>query len=203
MSRVIVIVDAFNLYHALEENTSYHKYKWLNLEKFSKCFIEPRDTVAEILFFTSFVTWNPLKLARHKTYVSALRSVNVKIVLGAFRRVDQTCRLCHRSYKTFREKKTDVNIAINLFQTAISDLWDKALIISGDSDLIPAIEAVKTTFPTKQIGVVIPIGRRAEELKQVTDFHRKVKEKHLQSCQFDDTINIDATNGLQRPVSWR
>ena len=203
MSRVIVIVDAFNLYHALEENTSYHKYKWLNLEKFSKCFIEPRDTVAEILFFTSFVTWNPLKLARHKTYVSALRSVNVKIVLGAFRRVDQTCRLCHMSYKTFREKKTDVNIAINLFQTAISDLWDKALIISGDSDLIPAIEAVKTTFPTKQIGVVIPIGRRAEELKQVTDFHRKVKEKHLQSCQFDDTINIDATNGLQRPVSWR
>ena len=69
--------------------------------------------------------------------------------------------------------------------------------------MIPAIEAVKTTFPTKQIGVIIPIGRRAEELKQVTDFHRKVKEKHLQTCQFDDTIDIDANNKLQHPASWR
>ena len=64
------------------------------------------------------------------------------------------------------------------------------------------IEAVKKIFPTKKVGVAIPIGRRAEELKLVTDFHRKVKRKHLQTCQFDDTIPI-AGAVLQRPASWK
>ncbi|GAJ06134.1 unnamed protein product, partial [marine sediment metagenome] len=64
------------------------------------------------------------------------------------------------------EERTDVNIAIYLFKLAIQDKFDKAYIISGDSDLIPSIEAVKILFPHKQIGVTIPIGRRAELLKQ-------------------------------------
>ena len=115
---------------------------------------------------------------------------------------DSICRICHKQYKIPEEKQTDVNIAIKLFQTAIADTWDTALIISGDSDLIPAIEAVKKTFPTKQIGIAIPIGRRAEELKQVTDFHRKVRQQHLQTCQFDNTITIDANNVLQCPATW-
>lgn len=203
MNRVIVFIDGFNLYHALDANPVYHKYKWLNLEKFSKCFIESRDSIVDIFYFTAYITWDASKLARHQTYVSALRTVNVKEILGVFRIVDQKCRICHKLYRIPREKRTDVNIAIKLFQTAIADMWDKALIISGDSDLIPAIEGVKTIFPTKRIGVITPIGRRAEELKQIVDFHRKVKQIHLATCQFDDTITIDANTSLQRPVSWR
>ena len=202
MNRVAVFIDGFNLYHALDGNPAYHKYKWLNLEKFSKCFISPQDSIVEIFYFTSYVTWNPRKLAKHQIYVKALQLVGVKPIFGAFRMKDTTCRLCHKHYQIPEEKQTDVNIAIKLFQTATTDLWDTAIIISGDSDLIPAIEAVKNTFPTKKVGVAIPIGRRAEELKLVTDFHRKVKPKHLQTCQFDDTIFIDGAV-LQRPASWK
>lgn len=203
MPRVTVFIDGFNLYHALNEKALYHKYKWLNLEKFSKCFLEPKDELVDTLYFTAYTTWDSSKLARHQIYVSALRTVNVKVILGAFRRVDQECRICKATYQTFREKRTDVNIALNLFQTAIADTWDKALVISGDSDLLPAIEAVKITFPSKKIGIVIPIGRRAEELKQVADFHRKVKLKHLATCQFDDTLVIDTNTSLNRPANWK
>jgi uncharacterized LabA/DUF88 family protein len=203
MNRVVVFIDGFNLYHALDANAAYHKYKWLNLDKFCRCFISPKDTVVDIFYFTSYVTWDPKKLARHQIYVRALQFVGVKPVFGAFRMKDIKCRICHKSYQIPEEKQTDVNIAIKLFQTATLDMWDVALIISGDSDLIPAIEEVKKTFPTKKIGVAIPIGRRAEELKQVTDFHRKVKPKHLESCQFDDEITIDHDIKLHRPYSWR
>ena len=203
MNRVTIFIDGFNIYHALDDFPAYHKYKWLNLKKFSKCFVSPKDNIVDTFYFSAYTTWNPPRLARHQTYVSALRFVNIKIVLGAFRRKDRTCRICKKQYKTFEEKQTDVNIAIKLFQTAIADTWDTALIISGDSDLIPAIEAVKTTFPSKQIGIVIPIGRRAEELKQVADFHRKVKIKHLKTCQFDDIITIDKNHILKRPASWK
>lgn len=202
MNRVAVFVDGFNLYHALQGNPTYHKYKWLNLDKFSKCFTSPKDNVVEIFYFTSYVTWNPGKLAKHQLYVKALQLVGVKPIFGAFRMKDTKCRVCQKHYQIPEEKQTDVNIAIKLFQTATTDLWDTAIIISGDSDLIPAIEAVKKTFPIKKVGVAIPIGRRAEELKLITDFHRKVKTKHLETCQFDDTISIDGAI-LQRPASWK
>lgn len=203
MNRVAVFIDGFNLYHSLNDNPTYHKYKWLNLDKFSRCFISPKDTVSDIFYFTSYVTWDSQKLARHQMYVKALQFVGIKPIFGAFRMKDIKCRICHQWYKNHEEKQTDVNITIKLFQTATMDVWDSAPIISGDSDLIPAIEAVKKTFPAKQVGIVIPIGRRAEELKQITDFRRRVKPKHLESCQFDDEITIDHNIVLKRPETWK
>ena len=197
-----VYVDGFNLYHSLEDTRAYHKYKWLNLEKLAKCFIPPNDSIVDIFYFTTYATWKPTKVVKHKEYISALRSVNVKLVLGAFRYRDKKCQKCNRIYQTWEEKRTDVNIAIHLFSTAINDKWDKAFIVSGDSDLIPAIEEVKKTFPGKQIGIIIPIGRRAEELKQVTDFHMRIKEKHLQTSQFPNNVHIGNGVSIQRPSSW-
>jgi len=169
----------------------------------AQCFIGPKDKITEIFYFTAFVTWNQAKLTRHQNYVKALRFNNIKIVLGAFRRVDRICQKCNKQYRTFEEKRTDVNIAVKLFQTATNDIWDTALIISGDSDLIPAIESVKQTYLAKKLGVIIPIGRRAEELKQAADFHMKLKLKHLKSCQFDNTITINPNTILACPASWK
>ena len=112
------------------------------------------------------------------------------------------CPRCQKYFQAREEKRTDVNIAIKLFQTAMDNSWDKALIISGDSDLIPAIEAIKSSYPLKRIGIVIPIGRRAEELKNVSDFYHKIKEKHLSSCQFPDKIEISGSQFILKPPSW-
>lgn len=203
MARTAFFIDGFNLYHSLDSESAYHKYKWLNLAKLSQCFTGSKDTISNVFYFTTYATWDSRKLAKHQNYVKALQLVEVKVVFGEFRNVDRVCRVCGKSYRTFEEKRTDVNIAIHLFQTAVADSWDKAIIISGDSDLIPAVEAVKKTFPNKQIGIVIPIGRRAEELKQVADFHIKLKERHLKTCQFDDIIKLDHQQMLKRPVTWR
>lgn len=162
-----------------------------------------KDTLVGVKYFTAFTSWDKEKVKRHRIYVRALKYHDVEVVLGQFRYVDKKCRVCGKAYNTFEEKRTDVHIAINLFQDAINDLWDTSLIISADSDLIPAIDAVKRSFPSKQIGVVIPIGRRAEELKQVADFHRKVKLKHLKTCQFEDVINIGEGIKLERPAHWK
>ena len=203
MNKTAIFIDGFNLYHALDDEPSYHKYKWLNLEKLSKCFIGSKDSIVEIFYFTAYTTWNASKLTKYKNYVAALRLGNVKVIFGAFRHKDRTCQICHKQYKTFEEKQTDVNIAIKLFQTAIADTWDTALIVSGDSDLIPAIRAIKTTFPSKQTGVIIPIGRRAEELKKETDFHKKIKKKHLETCQFNEIIKLNDSHVLKCPDSWK
>jgi uncharacterized LabA/DUF88 family protein len=203
INRIAFFVDGFNLYHSLDSDPPYYKYKWLNLNKLAHCFVTSHDKVDKVFYFTTYTTWDQVKLGKHQTYVRALQSVGVEVVFGAFRYVDKTCRICHKQYKTFEEKQTDVNIAIKLFQTAVQDMWDTAIIISGDSDLIPAIQAVKTTFLSKKIGIAIPIGRRAEELKQVVDFHMKLKEKHLATSQFEDEIIIDGGAKLSRPSTWK
>lgn len=96
-----------------------------------------------------------------------------------------------------------MNIAIHLFRLAYLDEFDKAILVTGDSDVVPAVEAVKQVFPAKQIGVVIPIGRRAQHLKQIADFSFKMKEKHLRTCQLPDAIPLGEGVALKRPDSWR
>jgi uncharacterized LabA/DUF88 family protein len=98
---------------------------------------------------------------------------------------------------------TDVNIALRLFQLAVQDKYDKAIIISGDSDLLPSIKAVQATFPAKQIGVIIPIGRATEELIQQADFHYRMKEKHLSSSRYPNVITLRDGMILACPSKWQ
>lgn len=204
MKRIIFLIDGFNVYHALDDESKYHKYKWLDYSSLAKCFVSPKDQIVVIFYFTAYTEWNPSEKARHQVFIRALRQKGVKIVFGKFRNKDHMCRICRKEYSTFEEKQTDVNIAITLFQAAINNDFDTAIIISGDSDLIPAIEGIKKIFPAKEIGLVIPIGRRANELKDVYDFHMKMKEKHLRSSQFPDSIVIDPVKNvvLNRPPTW-
>ena len=204
MNRVSFFIDGFNVFHSLDSEKFYHKYKWLDLSSLAKCFVSSKDTVVDIYYFTSYAEWEPAKKARHQLLIRALTMKGVKIVFGKFKLRDKKCRLCHKTYQTFEEKQTDVNISIKLFQCAHNDTFDTAILMTGDSDIVPAIIAVKETFPAKRIGLVIPIGRSAEEIKKACDFHMKMKEKHLRSSQFPNSIVIDAAKNitLERPTNW-
>lgn len=202
MRKLAFFIDGFNLYHALKENKGLHKYKWLDLAKLCRCFCLREDRVTEIFYFSAYATFKPEGMERHKAYVRVLESRGIKPVFGEFKRKDKFCFTCKQNTRSYEEKETDVNIAIKLFQTAIHDLYDTAIIISGDSDLIPAIQAVKETFPDKTVGVVIPIGRRSESLKQVAHFHMKMKLKHLETCQLPDEVELD-DKIIRRPEKWK
>lgn len=209
MSKVVFFVDGFNLYHALDyfqsgpDHKRYHKYKWISLARLAKCYVTAKDKIQEILYFTTLCTWDAGKAERHKILIKALENEGISVVYGEFKRKDKTCRLCGKTFQSFEEKQTDVNIAIYLFQYAIRGLYDRAVIVSGDTDLIPAIKAVQSTFPQKKIGVVIPIGRASEDIKLQADFHHKMKEKHLASSRLPDTITLADKSELVCPPNWR
>lgn len=50
---------------------------------------------------------------------------------------------------------------------------------------------------------MIPIGRRAELLKQVTNFKMKIKERHLRDSQFPDELYLEGGKLLRRPDKWK
>jgi uncharacterized LabA/DUF88 family protein len=204
INRVSFFIDGFNVYHALEDEESYHKFKWLDYSALAKCFVSTKDTITDIYYFTSYNDWEPAKMARHQLLIRALTMKGVKVVFGKFKLRDKYCHLCHRTYKAHEEKQTDVNISVKLFQCAYNDTFDTAILVTGDSDIVPAIIGVKESFPAKRIGLVIPIGRHSEEMKTICDFHMKMKQRHLRDSQFPDKIVIDSEKNifLERPPSW-
>jgi hypothetical protein len=208
MAKYVFFIDGFNLYHALDylktgpDHLKYRKYKWLNLYKLASLFVGRLDSLQEVLLFTSFATWDPAKVGRHKVFIRANETVGVSVVYGEFKRKEKRCSLCHGKYPTFEEKQTDVNIALALLQYAIKDRYDRAVIVSGDTDLIPAIKAVRSTFPAKQIGVMIPIGRSSDDLLNQADFRFKMREYHLASSRFPNQIRLADSSTLDCPITW-
>jgi uncharacterized LabA/DUF88 family protein len=203
MGKVFYFIDGFNLYHALDDVKALHKYKWLDMMKLAGLYTGTKDQVAGVYFFTSFAHWDRGKVERHRKLIKAVELTGVKTVYGKFKRKDRFCTLCKKKYYTFEEKQTDINMAIHLFRLAMEGEYDTAVLITGDSDQLATIEAIRKTFPAKRVGVVIPIGRCAEELKNVCDFHIRMKKEHLRSCRFDDKIPLGNGEFLECPPSWK
>jgi len=210
MSNVACYVDGFNLYHAIKNNRNCHKLKWIDMQALAQQFVKPPDSLAVARYFTAYAEWglagNPnrqARLQRHRTYTRALRGVGVEVHLGKFVTKDRFCPSCHETNKGHEEKQTDVNIAIQLLEDAIRNVYDKAIIVSGDSDLVPAILAVKRLFPNKGIIVVVPIGGRAYELRQAADVMLEMKRKHLANSQLADPVILPDGTPIPCPASWK
>ena len=106
-------------------------------------------------------------------------------------------------FTVHEEKLTDVNIATRLLIDAQRNKFDRAIIISGDNDLAPAIHAAKELYSTKQIGVIVPIDRMpTRNLKTAAHFHHRMTEQHLQSAQLPDEIkSVDSV--IRKPDDWK
>lgn len=212
MSRVTFLIDGFNLYHALDYNVAphtrdpyrYRKYKWLNLWRLASLYTSnvDGDSLQSVFYFTAFASWSSQKVSRHQLYINALENEGVRVVLGEFKAKNKRCNSCGQNFLTHEEKQTDVNIAVTLFQLAVEDHYDKVVIISGDTDILPAVRLVQTKFPQKQVGVIIPIGRDSHAFRNAADFRYKMRESHLAQCQFADPYVLMNGRTISRPVNW-
>ena len=203
MARVYAFIDGFNLYHALDASPSYRQFKWISLTKLVSCYLQKSDNLAGVEYFTTLATWDAGKVARHQLFIRVNEEQGVNVIYGEFKRKDRFCSLCHRRFTSREEKQTDVNIALRLLEVAIQDRYDRAIIVSGDTDLIPAIKTVTRTFPSKKIGAVIPIGRASEDLKKQADFYHKMKFKHLVDSRLDDNHTMKDGSTVICPANWQ
>ena len=207
MKKAIFLIDGFNLYHSLTNPGNYpaplDNYKWLNLYKMAEVLKQPQDILTSVIYFTSLCTWDDLKRERHTLFIRALKHYNVEVVLGKFKEVERTCRaICKKTFKTFVEKQTDVNIAIYLLSLAFRNKFDNIYLMSGDSDLIPAVKEIKKLFTDKKIILVLPPGQFASELRENCDSIIQIKEHHLASCQMENIITNKYGKVIACPEEW-
>jgi uncharacterized LabA/DUF88 family protein len=214
-TRVHCFVDGFNLYHALDwfndgktvgENHKYRKYKWISLRDLAKCFVGGNEELVGVDFFTTVPTLDIGKQMRHRQFNRAQECHGVKITHGAFREKQVLCEaICKSSFSIRIEKQTDVNIALKMLDLAYQDTYDKAILISGDTDLIPAIKMIRWRWPQKQIIAVLPIGRRKNgmDMRHACNSEIKMNESHLQRSLMPQQV-IDEKNGVRvdRPIEY-
>lgn len=150
--RVIAYVDGFNLYFGMKEDGN--EFLWLNIQQLASSLLKQGQELIFTKYFTSRVRNNPDKEKRQKTYIEAVETLSLcKIHYGHYQFQIEECRKCGHTYPYSNEKMTDVNIAVEILSDAYLDKYDMALLITGDSDLVPAIKAVHSVFKNKRVFV--------------------------------------------------
>jgi uncharacterized LabA/DUF88 family protein len=157
--RVSVYIDGFNLYHALDELRENH-LKWLDLWALSETLVRPGERVREVKYFSAYAKWREASYRRHQRYVAALQSRGIIFVEGHFKLKSARCKSCGTTYRTHEEKETDVNIGVHLMADALKGRFDRALVVSADTDLNQAVALVRSEAPGKRVDMIAPPGRR-------------------------------------------
>jgi uncharacterized LabA/DUF88 family protein len=159
--RCSVYIDAFNWYFGIFVHRP--EWKWLNIQSFFESLRLDEDVV-RIRLFTAIVDPSlhvSSKRDRQRRYLSALKSLpKVEVILGKYQERTVTCHAAgcprHLTYRVGEEKKTDVNIAVRIIDDAINQRTDSMVIVSGDSDLEPAVEWVRRNHPAIKNTVYVP-----------------------------------------------
>jgi|WetSurMetagenome_2_1015567.scaffolds.fasta_scaffold154617_1 hypothetical protein len=160
MSRIIAYIDGFNLYHAINDLRKPH-LKWLDLWALCQSIARSGEQLIAVNYFSAYANWLPAGAARHRQYVNALRYHNVTCIMGHFKEKNRQCNNCQAMWKAHEEKETDVHIAVRLVADAYENKFDRAILITADSDLVPAINIITAAFPGKELFVAAPPKRMA------------------------------------------
>ena len=111
----------------------------------------------------------PGTVARQVAYFSALEATGVHVRLGHFKAKSQACPLCGGAFVAWEEKETDVAIGAGLLEIVCRDLCDTVVLVTGDTDLVPAIRAARRLDPTKDLVALQPYRRVNRDLTRCAD----------------------------------
>lgn len=205
MVRVIAYVDGFNLYFGLRE-AGYRRYYQLNIRLLAEKLLMFNQELTFTKYFTARVTGDPTKEKRQTTYIEALETLrdfnDFEIYYGHYRKDPYECPHCKCVYDVPHEKMTDVNIATQMLIDAFNNKFDKALLISADSDLVPLIEAVREKYPEKSVVVAFPPERYSADLEKVANACLHINRAKLAQSRFLDKVKKADGFVLERPQEW-
>jgi hypothetical protein len=178
-----------------------------------KCFLKlrPSDDIRQIWYFTALV--DGAKSSRQERYLRALTTRPlVRLMLGKFKLKQVKCGVMGCTFPGARifdvpeEKRTDVNIALQMLDDAHHDRAEQFIVISGDSDLVPALEMVKSQWPGKRLVVYVPsrhpVRGAAVELRSAADKDRTFPQQLLKVCQFPAELPDGRGGVIRKPVEW-
>ncbi len=137
--KVAIYIDGSNFYKYLKDKEiSFSKGTKFDFGKFVDSLVKDRDLISKRYYVGIARNFDNSK--KNKRIVSGQQKFLSKIEKEDF--VIKRGRLMYDKGK-IREKGTDVKIATDLIIGAADDIYDTAILISSDTDIIPAIRYIK------------------------------------------------------------
>lgn len=177
--RTAFFVDGYNLFYGLLAGT---EFKWLDLPAPLQHILhvqEPQSRVASISYFTAGVkpdlaSRGILSKQAQDTYIRAIKARGVEVYFGRHRlEPGRAPRFIDKSTPASRsdqvdiwqleEKETDVHLAISMYRLATRQSTvvpehriEQIVLVSADTDMAPALRALREDYPALRIGVILP-----------------------------------------------
>ncbi|MCC6653118.1 MAG: NYN domain-containing protein [Candidatus Eisenbacteria bacterium] len=212
MTRTAFLVDGFNLYHSLlaaRDALGGAGTRWLDLRALCSSFLYRIGGGAELVEVTYFSALahhldgkSPATTKRHRLYMECLRDSGIRIQLGHFKRATLRCPECGTKVPRHEEKETDVAIGVSLMQKFARDECDVAVIITGDSDQVPAVRAALDVFPSGRVFVCFPFDRVSDELRQVASGHFRIGAGQYANHQLPNPVVTHDGEIIRKPEGW-
>jgi uncharacterized LabA/DUF88 family protein len=229
--RVAFVVDGFNLYHstrAAEKAVPARPQRWLDLRAFCSDYVRHfgRNARLEGIYYFSALAKHleatkPDVANRHQVYLDALRHTGVDVSLANFKAHDKfipinACRFrlwpLRRLvrlpwsgtvvFSRAEEKETDVAIAAKMFELLHARAADAVVLVTGDTDLLPAIRTARRLFPTARICVCFPFKRHNDDLRRSVTQSFKVRKEQYAKFQLPDPVVLPNGKELRKPTRW-
>ena len=211
MNRTVFLIDGFNLYHSVRDAARAaggRGTKWLNIKSLCESYLHlvgGQSVLVNIYYFSALAKHLESSDAevtrRHRVLLDCLRSTGVKIELARFKKKTIICDQCRRVIVRHEEKETDVAIAARLLESFQSDECDTAMLVTGDTDIAPAVRTAQRLFPDKTIGFAFPFGRKNKELAQLVPLSFQISKNQYLKNQFPPVVEISG-RVLHKPDKW-
>ena len=145
-NRVIVFIDGNNFYYKLRDiisgKSEIFKLIDFNYQEFSENLTKD-NVLVEVRYYIGAVKrqdgQNKEKseklYANQQKLLAKLQQQNIPAILG---------NLIQHPDKSFHEKGVDVRIAVEMIRLAHKNKYDIAYLLSSDTDLVPAVEEVRS-----------------------------------------------------------
>ena len=105
-------------------------------------------------------------------------------------------------FKREKEKETDVAIAAKLFEICYGNAAESIVLVTGDTDLAPAVRLCRQLFADRTILFAFPYRRVNDELRQLAPGSFKIDAKTYFRNQFPDPLALLDGTSIVKPVSW-
>jgi len=205
--KVIFYIDGLNVYQGLKE-LRLRKYYWLNYLDLATSLLSQGEKLEQVKYFTSFTIkrHNPDRHLRQLNYIAALRTLDkskFKIIFGKHHWNYKYCNQCGYRTLDFKEKRTDVSIASEIFRDAHSGNVDVVKLISADSDYVPILRTILELFPDIEIEVLFSPGRKSETMKRHCHRYMDIFRTVIGQSQFSDVVtSMDKKRSYLKPIHW-
>jgi uncharacterized LabA/DUF88 family protein len=211
MQKTIVYIDGFNLYYRALKGT---RHKWLDIEALSWACLPSNVEVVEVNYYTARVSGkrDPDDPRSQQAYLNALATKpTIKIHFGKFLIAEKWSPLVPpiphfkpepvvaKVYKT-EEKGSDVNLGVHLVRDACLKKFDRAAVLTNDTDLCEPIRIVRDEIGLP-VTLLTPCNNPHSSLRQVATEVRRIKP-YLGPCQFPEAMKDADGDDIVKPSDW-